>query len=456
MNRQQLLDYYSREDIIEQLLKNAKDREVAGAFFDGTYDQRPNILQYHDDVIQMVKKGVTSFHFSVERWKRPMQLTAKNYEQLRKGFDLIIDIDSKLGLDEAKLAAVLVCKLLEKYSIKNYSIKFSGRRGFHICLPWESFPNDINYKPLASMYPEIPRIIAGFIRKEIENELIKELVKKKSAKELIAILEEPPEKLDPFYFVEIEKNWGNRHMFRAPYSLNEKTWLVSMPINIDQLDKFTPDMAEPSKLPPVPAKYEFFHGEKNEAINLLTAAMDWDTSIKKEAVRKPAPSKINWEKKIPEDLFPPCLKLILGGLSDGRKRSIFTLASFLRMMNWSQPEIESKIFEWNEKNKSTLPTSILKSQLRWNQQNQRTPSNCDNDQFYSSIGVCRPDETCKAGGKINITNPINYPFRKMKRSAKKREIKKGYGMYECSVCKKSFPTIRSLKLHKARMHGQQN
>ena len=44
ITRQEIFDYYSREDITAQLVKNAKNREVAGAFFDGSYDARPNIL----------------------------------------------------------------------------------------------------------------------------------------------------------------------------------------------------------------------------------------------------------------------------------------------------------------------------------------------------------------------------------------------------------------------------
>ena len=41
----------------------------------------------------------------------------KNYHELRTGYDILIDIDSKLGIEEAKLAASLICQFLEKYGI---------------------------------------------------------------------------------------------------------------------------------------------------------------------------------------------------------------------------------------------------------------------------------------------------------------------------------------------------
>ena len=176
MNRQQIFDYYSSDKISSILAKNSKEREVAGAFFDGTYDSRPNALQFATDVTQMVKKGVVSFHFSVEHWKNPMAIQEKNYGKLRIGWDLLIDIDSKLGLDESKAAVMIIRDILGKYGIKNFGLKFSGRRGFHVCLPWAMFPKEINYGKAEVMYPEVPRILSSFLRDKISDALMKELL----------------------------------------------------------------------------------------------------------------------------------------------------------------------------------------------------------------------------------------------------------------------------------------
>jgi len=440
----QILQYYSRPDIMKELVRNASGREVAGAFIEGNYDSRPNIIQYPDDVVQMVKKGVTSFHFSVERWSSPMALTPDNYDKLRIGWDFILDIDSKIGIEGSQLAAAMICDLLGKYGIKNYGIKFSGRRGFHICLPFEMFPKDMDYTPTAKNYPKVPRILARFIRSKISKELMRGLLKKKSAKELVDILGEPPGRLDPFYFVEVEKDWGARHMFRAPYSLNEKTWLVSLPISYSELKNFSDESAKPEN---VKVGTEFFKGEENEAESLLLDAMDWYAARKKiSAKRKEPVKKTVWEKKISEEYFPPCIKLIMAGLSDGKKRSVFTLVNFLRVMNWSWEEIEEKLMEWNEKNRPAIPRNLLVGQFRWNQAQQRSinPANCYNDTFYVSIGVCKPDETCR-----KIKNPVSYPFRRMFPAFKKQKKARGFS---CDVCNKEFPTMRSLQMHKGRSH----
>jgi DNA primase len=443
MNRREILSYYSRDDVIKQFLKNAKDREVAGAFWNGSYDQRPNILQYPQDVIQMVVKGITSFHFSVEHWKNPMQVTRENYEELRTGWDLIFDIDSKIGMRGAQIAALKICKTLNKYNIKNIGIKFSGSRGFHLCISWKQLPKFLNYKPMESMYPGAAKTIVRFVKERMRKELLKDLIREYGAKELLKILDQPPPEFDPYYFVDVEENWGSRHMFRAPYSLNEKTWLVSKPLSLKELKSFSFDIVNPKN---VKADEDFFVGEDDEALDLVMDAMDWETMQKKEETETKKKQRVVWKGKVGEEFFPPCIKQILKGLSDGRKRSIFTLINFLRAMNWAWPEIEEKVMETNKKNSPSLPNSIVIGQLRWNQrQKEILPANCESELFYKSIGVvCKPDNICK-----RIKNPVNYPFilMRIRRPMKKRHL------YECSLCKKKFKSMKSLNIHQARMHG---
>lgn len=452
MNRQQILEYYARDDVLQALIEQSREREAVGAFFDGTYEKRPNIIQYKNDIIQMIKRGVVSFHFSVERWKNAMSLTteSKNYDELRSGWDFVLDIDSKLGIEESQIAALLVCKLLKKYGARNYGIKFSGRRGFHISVSWEAFPKNVDYKPLSRMYPEAPRILARFIRSKIKRVLMKKLIKKKGAKELIEILGEAPSKLTPYYFVEIEKDWGVRHLFRAPYSLNEKTWLVSLPITYSQLKNFLTDIAQPKN---IKVGEKFFKSEENEAEDLLLQALDWHAMHKKEEAKKEEPKRLLvYERKVSEEFFPPCIKTILAGLSDGRKRSIFTLVSFLKMMNWPAEEIETAVLEWNERNKPPLPRSIVLSQLRWNLINQRTPPNCTNETFCKSIGLYDICSKTVDHEIMKIKNPVAYPFRVMRErrqmSRNLKAVKRGFACF----CGKEFPTMRSLAMHKGRVH----
>jgi len=228
-------------------------------------------------------------------------------------------------------------------------------------------------------------------------------------------------------------------MFRAPYSLNEKTWFVSVPLTKQELENFNIELAKPEKI-----RIEEFlkTGEKDEAAGLLIDAMDFAAKNKKEPEQKK--QRIIIAGKIPETSFPPCIKNALNGLSDGRKRSIFILTNFLRLMNWSQEEIENKINEWNEKNKGPLPKSIINSALRWNMTNQRTTPNCNGNgkgSLYYDF-ICTPDETCR-----KIKNPVSYSFKKIPRFKPKRI------QYKCEVCNKGYSNMKSLNIHRSRTHG---
>ncbi|MBI4174424.1 MAG: hypothetical protein HY517_02165 [Candidatus Aenigmarchaeota archaeon] len=441
LNRQQLVDYYSNERIAAELIRNSKGREVAGAFWDGSYDKRPNILQYPSDITQMVLKGVTSFHLSVEHWSNPMALSGENYDRLRTGWDLLIDIDSKLGLEESKLAAKLIVQLLGKYGIRKPGVKFSGRRGFHICVPGRLFPKEIDYKPIEKCYPEIPRVIASFLRFRIRKRLLGKLIGMHGGVKNL-VKGEPPSKLSAFQFVEIEKDWGNRHMFRAPFSFNEKTWLVSVPIS--HINSFSMSDAEASQV--LEKEHPDFFGAQGDGSRLLTDAMDWHAARKKAPVKEEK-KFVRIEQKILEDNFPPCIRIILNGLEDGKKRSIFTLVNFLKMMNWTPEEIEKKIFEWNERNTPPLPATLLMSSIRYNERRTLKPANCF-DERYTSIGVCQPDDLCKFMNSKKRSNPIVYP---MKKISKKRKFVKRRG-FSCGFCNKEFPSERSLSVHKGKSH----
>ncbi len=423
MYKYQILKYYSQDDLLDYYMELSKKREFCGTYHSGSFTKRPGMVSYPRDIVEMVKSGVVSFHLSVEHWSNVTQLSPGNYDRLRTGWDLVCDIDSSLGIQEAKIAARLIIECVKKYGVEHPSLKFSGRRGFHVGIPFHAFPEEINYKPTEKKYPEIPRAVASFIKKEIRDDLLAKLIELKgSVKELFEGLEKV-EKLDPFYFVEMEKDWGERHLFRAPYSLHPKTWLVSMPLRLKDLKGFQPEHASPQN---VVVKKRFLAGaEKGEASDLLTEALDWWAENKKKKKRKPK-RKIKFKRKVDKKFFPPCIKNIMKGLRDGMHRSTFTLIAYLRLMNWKWEEIEKAMVEWNKKNSPPLPESYLSSQLKWHARQTREilPANCDNEQFFGSIGICKPDNLCK-----KVKNPASYPFRKLglkkyKKSKNKKEGKK--------------------------------
>ena len=122
--------YYSRKEIQEALLEIAKDREIVGVYSSGSFDKRPNMLMYPDDILEMVKKGIVAFHGSLERWSNPMVLEPGMLKQeldaLRIGWDLIIDPDCP-DFEISKLATKLLIDAIEDHGIKNYSLKMTGR-----------------------------------------------------------------------------------------------------------------------------------------------------------------------------------------------------------------------------------------------------------------------------------------------------------------------------------------
>ena len=119
MNRSEILNYYSKPEIQSEIMKFAKDREVVGSLEDGRFLKRPDVLAYPKDLIERVKQGVVSFHCSVEKWFNPMQLSPnvsqKELENLRMGFDLILDIDSKYKLEHAAVAADVLYSHLKDF-----------------------------------------------------------------------------------------------------------------------------------------------------------------------------------------------------------------------------------------------------------------------------------------------------------------------------------------------------
>jgi len=158
--------YYSKPEIQNVIYEFCKNREVCPRYFEN-FGKRPDALQYPADVYELVKKGTTSFNCSEELWADPLKIstkmTEKDYNELRIGWDLLIDIDCK-WFDYAKKAAEAIIKSLKDHGIKNIGIKFSGSKGFHIIVPWKAFPDEINGQKLTEKFPEIPRQIISYLR----------------------------------------------------------------------------------------------------------------------------------------------------------------------------------------------------------------------------------------------------------------------------------------------------
>jgi hypothetical protein len=425
MNTRELLDYYGRRDVQEAMVSFGRNREVVGRRLRGDYNRRPDVLVYPDDVLRQAKDGTTSFHGSVELWRNPMRIsTDQRPEEMaenRVGWDFLIDLDSS-SLEHSKIAADLLVKALEAHGLSEIPVKFSGRSGFHIMVPFKLFPDEIDGKPAALQFPSAPRMTALYLQEFIREKFAESMLKREGTrhafaesigKKLEQVLTADRKEIDPFKSVKIDSILiSPRHLVRMPYSLNEKSWLVSVPVDSHKILQFDSESARPEKI----GKVSDFAGGKGSAKDLVEAAIIFQRKFesREEEKFRGEMDKFSGERnpggKISEEAFPPCVRLILSQktVDDGRKRRLFILQAFLQRAGWSVQEIAAKVSEWNSSLANPLQSVYVQGQMSYlaKQKKSLMAPNCAADGFYRELGVCKPDRFCE-----NVKNPITAAVR---------------------------------------------
>ncbi|MFH1638693.1 MAG: hypothetical protein ABIB71_09785 [Candidatus Woesearchaeota archaeon] len=350
----------------------------------------------------------------------------------------------------------------------------SGGKGFHIAIPFEAMPKEVHGKDINTLYPEAARIVAGYIKDFIYPYLIEKLpeieskygaievdmtcgrehhdIKKMSQQPMnlsttsgvisvegtnrvisqkdIAkrkkLIVEMASAIDPNKATEIDGVLIScRHLFRAPYSLHEKSGKVSVPVDVDNVLEFEKEMASVDK---VKFDIPFLVREnvkENEASALFIQAMDWNTKICK---REDESEEGKKEFEAPtvalkEEYFPPCIKEILKGeLKDGRKRAVFILINFLHHTGWDWESVKKMLDEWNKKMEEPLRENYVLEQFNWRkkQKSNILPPNCNKDGYYRDLQLCSADGLCS-----KIRNPVNYCLLRSRMASKvKKKVKK--------------------------------
>lgn len=491
------LSHYARKDIQKAMFDFCKNRETVANFNNKFFAKRPDTFDYPSDIANSARQGATSFHCSEEIWVDPMKINTdmspSEYNDIRSGWDLLIDIDSKY-LDYGKIALKLLIETLEKNGVNNYGIKFSGSKGFHLIVPFKAFPERVGEDFTKDNFPEWPRYIARYLFDSIKDKMNAEIFKLSSREKLIEVGELTTEHLCPKCGnptavktigkyrcldirckTEVESMKSNRkemicptcngkmiriskreiqfcdnckintaglearksqatfekkdmlksqedsvdfvlvaarHLFRAPYSLHEKTGFASIPIYKTEIENFKPTDADPLKINEI----RNFMPEVvfGEAERLLVYAIEQY----KQEKPKIEPRKYDGESldikglTITEDMFPPVIKKILEGIKkDGRKRALGILLSFFTSLEFPQEYIEERINEWNLKNYQPIKQGYIKAQISWAMKNKRLPPNYDKP-IYKEFGISGPPEP-------GIKNPINYTLKKAMKSKAK-------------------------------------
>lgn len=174
------LKHYKRPEVMNAIVQQANHKEVGVMFGINKFGKRPDNLHYPNDVLEFAKKRVTSFHCSEENWQDPLSLASnlkrKDLNNMRIGWDFILDIDCPVW-ELSKLTTHLFIEVLKQHKIKAITCKFSGNKGFHIAVPFESFPKTLMYEDkqvnVKDFFPEFPKLIAKYILDYVESKLIK-------------------------------------------------------------------------------------------------------------------------------------------------------------------------------------------------------------------------------------------------------------------------------------------
>ena len=491
--------YYNRKDIQAKMFEFCRHRESVASFNYDYWAKRPDTFDYPTDIPNAARNGATSFHCSEEIWTNPLDIktdmTPQQYNEIKTGWDFLVDIDSPF-LDYGKIAAKLIINELEKHDIKNFGIKFSGGKGFHIIVPFKAFPEEVNGQLTKDHFPEWPRLIAGYIFSQIREKMNQEILRlttrdklreqgelvsenlcpkchsptvkkvigkyvcpdikcktevesmKSNRKEMLCpscngkmkrvsqreidfcetckISTAKLEASSSTYGGQVRQNTtqfkvedtikstedsvdvvlvSSRHLFRAPYSLHEKTAFASIVIDKDQIEDFKPTDADPLKIKE--PKSFMPNVIEGEARKLLSEALEWGReNAPKEEKKKYEGGPIDMQGlTITENMFPPVIQKILKGIpKDGRKRALSLLLAFFTSLELPEDFIIEKIAEWNKKNYHPLKEGYIKSQISWSLKNKRLPPNYDKP-LYKEFGITNPPEP-------GMKNPINYTIKR--------------------------------------------
>lgn len=422
------LSYYKRPEIREAMIHAAKDKEIAIRFGDEGFGKRPDALFYPNDILEAAKKRASSFHASEELWLNPLQLRtdmpSQERDELRKGWDLVLDIDCQC-LDYSRIAADLLVEALHHHGIKSISVKFSGNHGFHLAVPFDAFAS-VYVKPgmpTKNLFPEAPRRIAAYLKDFVRQHLARavlefediSVVSRRFGKSFGELVRDGS--FDPFTILEIDTILiSSRHLYRMPYSINEKSGLVSIPIEPGCAKSFVLGTAKPENVMISPHMFlDRSNGDPSEGKRLIIAAFDHLPKVQTGGQHQEGKQYTEFEEfqtAAPQEHFPPCMKLILAGLQDGKKRSMFMLINFLSSVGYTPDAIGAILHEWNKRNPEPLREVLLEGHLRYHKSRSKSekpilPPNCHNMVYYKDMGVCRPDGIC-----MKIKNPVHYVRRK--------------------------------------------
>ena len=219
LSQEDILAYYGqgRKDIAAAIFRYGQDRDTVLVLDSATlsrgYGDGPG-FDYPEQIAQIAYESLSQLEGNIPR-KYPAfhgsvcRYTNRGFfkrERRLIGTDMVFDIDLKTDYRQAFRHAARIVNFLDRHDAP-YRIKFSGNTSPHIILPCEAFPQPFPRSDFQRLFKTIK------------------------------------EKSDAQYVDEVFGSASARFL-RLPYSLNEDTGLVSLPLTRDEFEGFEPGMAE--------------------------------------------------------------------------------------------------------------------------------------------------------------------------------------------------------------------
>lgn len=201
---ERIVSYYSREDVQRAMYQYARGRKISvlrnfRPMFHGSEVRQPG------DILPIMM-----FYSQEPRLWPSMHGTISRHDGGRTVCDLVIEVDFKKSRERSFALARPLIRLFQDLGIE-FRVKFSGNASPHIIIPAEAFPAN-RRKSFQNLYGKL----LEFLGKRIKD----------------------PKTLDGSF-----RSPG--HFLRMPYSLNENTGMVSLPIRVEDYDRFSWKMAQP-------------------------------------------------------------------------------------------------------------------------------------------------------------------------------------------------------------------
>ncbi len=205
---ERIVSYYSREDVQRAMYQYARGRKISvlrnfRPMFHGSGLRQPG------DIFPLMM----FYSQELRLWPSIHGTISRHDGDGRTICDLVIEVDFKKSRERSFALARPLIRLFQDLGVE-FRVKFSGNASPHIIIPAEAFPAN-RRKSFQNLYGKL----LEFLRKRIKD----------------------PKTLDGSF-----RSPG--HFLRMPYSLNENTGMVSLPIRVEDYDRFSWKMAHPDSV----------------------------------------------------------------------------------------------------------------------------------------------------------------------------------------------------------------